>query len=80
MSDQQRPPTQAAETVRVLVNGEGKDIPAGMTIRRLVEFLDFGAPRFAVERNKRVVPRTDHDSVTVEDGDVLEIVTFVGGG
>jgi sulfur carrier protein len=36
--------------------------------------------RVAVEMNRRIVPRPAWDSTTVEDGAVLEIVTFVGGG
>jgi thiamine biosynthesis protein ThiS len=36
--------------------------------------------RVAVERNRQIVPRDQRTSVTVEQGDVFEVVTFVGGG
>ena len=34
----------------------------------------------AVERNREVVPRAQHASEQLSDGDELEVVTFVGGG
>jgi len=35
---------------------------------------------FAVEVNRRVVPRRDHAATLLQDGDSIEIVTLVGGG
>ncbi|GAB4143840.1 MAG: hypothetical protein Fur0037_11570 [Planctomycetota bacterium] len=34
----------------------------------------------AVERNRAIVPRKDHETTALEDGDELELVTFLGGG
>ncbi|HSQ62379.1 MAG TPA: sulfur carrier protein ThiS, partial [Polyangiaceae bacterium] len=34
----------------------------------------------AVELNREIVPRAEHGTRRVEDGDVLEIVHMVGGG
>ena len=39
-----------------------------------------GTPRLAVERNGNIVPRARYGETVLEDGDVLEIVRFVGGG
>src|SRR6185295_8753031 len=38
------------------------------------------ADHVAVERNRRIVPRADWESVSVSSGDELEVVHFVGGG
>jgi thiamine biosynthesis protein ThiS len=33
-----------------------------------------------VERNREVVPRAEHGETKLDEGDRLEVVTFVGGG
>ena len=64
----------------VSVNGEAKDIPQGTTVRGLVELLGLTEGPVAVERNGEVVRRAAHTSVALDEGDVVEIVHFVGGG
>jgi sulfur carrier protein len=34
----------------------------------------------AVERNREIIPRAQHGSATLNDGDLIEVVHFVGGG
>lgn len=66
--------------MRVTVNGEAMDIPAGTTVRGLVELLALGDGPVAVERNGDVVPRAEHPETTLTEGDVVEVLHFVGGG
>jgi sulfur carrier protein len=66
--------------IRVVVNGEPHEVPAGTTVADLVVRLGLGDRRVAVERNREVVPRATHADTTLDDGDRLELVTFVGGG
>jgi sulfur carrier protein len=66
--------------VKISVNGEGKDVPAELTVRGLIEWLDLTEGPVAIERNGDVVPRAEHVSVRLADGDVIEVVHFVGGG
>jgi sulfur carrier protein len=66
--------------VLVTINGESRDIPASLTLAGLVRHLGLTDGPVAIERNREVVPRAEHDRVTLEAGDVLEIVHFVGGG
>jgi sulfur carrier protein len=61
------------------VNGEAFRADAGLTVRALVERLGITGP-VAVERNGEVVPRAEHPTTELADGDVVEIVHFVGGG
>ncbi len=65
--------------IGITVNGKEQRAPRGITVQRLLE--DLGAPRerVAVERNRSILPRSEYDTA-LEDGDCLEIVTFVGGG
>jgi thiazole synthase len=67
-------------TITIIVNGEHKRVAAGLTIAGLAEQLGLVPEKVAVERNLEVVPRSTLAQVTVEDGDELEIVHFVGGG
>jgi thiamine biosynthesis protein ThiS len=66
--------------MRATVNGEPMDLPDGLTVAALLERLGVRAERVAVERNGQVVKKARHAEQPVEAGDVLEIVTFVGGG
>lgn len=36
--------------------------------------------RIAVELNEEILPKANYDSTILKDGDVVEIVNFVGGG
>ena len=64
----------------VSVNGEPRELPDGATIADLLEALQIRVKHVAVERNLEVVPRAEHGSTALEEGDSLEVVTLVGGG
>jgi sulfur carrier protein len=66
--------------MKLTVNGEEQDVPDGLTVRGLVEHLGLTGGPVAVEKNREVVPRAEHVTTALGDGDVVEIVHFVGGG
>jgi len=66
--------------MRVILNGEEREIPDGLTLAGLIEQLGLHPERVAVERNREVVPRAQWATVEIREGDRLEIVHFVGGG
>jgi sulfur carrier protein len=66
--------------MRLTVNGENKNVPDGLTVRGLIEHLGLIEGPVAVEKNRSVVPRAEHTTTPLHDGDVVEIVHFVGGG
>jgi sulfur carrier protein len=66
--------------MRATVNGEAIELPDGLTVAALLRRLGVRGDRVAVERNGEVVKKARHGEETVQAGDVLEIVTFVGGG
>jgi thiamine biosynthesis protein ThiS len=72
--------TESAETICVRVNGEERSVPAGSSIAAMLEGLGIDPRKVAVERNREVVPRSMLGQVKASDGDVFEIVRFVGGG
>jgi thiazole synthase len=65
--------------LHITVNGEPRRTPAG-SIAHLVRSLELDPAKVAVERNGEIVPRSTLAEVPLGDGDVLEIVHFVGGG
>jgi thiamine biosynthesis protein ThiS len=67
-------------TVKLLVNGEARDVPEGITIAKLLDILGTESGLVAVEVNTAVVRRARHAEASLKDGDQVEVVTFVGGG
>jgi sulfur carrier protein len=66
--------------MRLTVNGEPHEVPEGTTVRGLIERLDLSGGPVAVEKNGEVVPRAEHPATALAEGDVIEVVHFVGGG
>jgi thiamine biosynthesis protein ThiS len=66
--------------MRLLVNGEERQVEASTTVAQLLSLLGLGETLVAVERNEEVVPRARHQSTVLRDGDRIEVVHFVGGG
>lgn len=64
----------------LIVNGEPRRIAAGSSIADLVIQLELNPAKVAVERNGEIAPRSTLAECVLSDGDVLEIVHFVGGG
>ncbi len=61
------------------VNGQRQEMPDGATVLDLLQALAVRG-RVAVERNGTVLRQAEHPEVRLAEGDVLEVVTFVGGG
>lgn len=66
--------------MKVTINGAERDVPDDLTVRALVVHLGLGDGPVAVEQNREIVPRAEHATRPVTDGDTIEIVHFVGGG
>lgn len=66
--------------MQVVVNGESTDIRGGSTVAELLDQLQIGRERVAVEVALHIVPKARYDSHALSEGDRIEIVHFVGGG
>lgn len=66
--------------MRIQVNGEPRELPDGITVVALLQQLGVASGPVAVERNAQIVPRAEHVSTVLRDGDQVEVVQFVGGG
>lgn len=72
--------TTALNRIRITVNGNDQTIDDGLTIADLIRQLDLRPEHVAVERNRGLVTRKLHNETKLSEGDLIEIVTLVGGG
>ena len=64
-----------------MVKINGKELNIGVkTISEYVLEAQYDINRIAVEQNGNIVPKKMYNETIINDGDVLEIVSFVGGG
>lgn len=66
--------------MRILLNGESREIPDHSSLADLVATLQLGERRFAVELNEEVVPRSCLRDQRLAPEDRVEIVHAIGGG
>lgn len=64
----------------IKLNGKETEIPAGSTVEQMLLENGFSLQRIAVERNGEILPKSCYAPEEVKDGDVFEVVNFVGGG
>ena len=66
--------------ISVSINGEARHFDTPINITALLEQMQLGDKRIALERNGEIVPRSLFPQQMLTDGDRLEIVVAVGGG
>src|SRR6187399_794403 len=67
-------------TIEIQLNGESRELPAVLTVSQLLEHFGLPRERVAVERNRAIVSKANWESISVDAGDEIEVVHFVGGG
>lgn len=65
--------------MKLIINGMETETGAS-TVSSLLEELHILPGRVAIEVNSSVIKKAEHSSYRLKDGDVVEIVNFVGGG
>lgn len=68
------------QSMRLVVNGEERQVGPSTTVTQLLTLLGLGDTLVAVECNEEVVPRAKHQTTVLREGDRIEVVHFVGGG
>ncbi|MDQ6735766.1 MAG: sulfur carrier protein ThiS [Nitrospirota bacterium] len=66
--------------MHVQVNGELQTAPSGSTVAGLLKQLDIRSDRVAVEVNLQILDRQNFDRQSLQEGDRVEIISFIGGG
>ncbi|GAA0459702.1 sulfur carrier protein ThiS [Alkalibacillus silvisoli] len=63
------------------VNGEQRELSNEIqTVSDLLNQFELADKKIIVELNANIVDSSQHDETTVQDGDRVELVHFVGGG
>ncbi|MBI2382827.1 MAG: sulfur carrier protein ThiS [Gammaproteobacteria bacterium] len=66
--------------MQVILNGQPTELAESATLATLLEQLQLGERRVAVERNGEIVPRSQAAATRIRPGDRIEIVHAIGGG
>nr|WP_320048613.1 sulfur carrier protein ThiS [uncultured Desulfuromonas sp.] len=64
----------------IIVNNQTRTINSGSTLAELIADMGLDAARIAVEYNRDILTREQLPEISLNEGDVIEIVNFVGGG
>ena len=79
-----RTPRRIIRSMNIVLNGQAFEVPPTTTVAGLVEMRrasgHLKTPAYAVERNREVVARREHEKTVLAAGDKVEIVVMVGGG
>jgi sulfur carrier protein len=75
-------PLSRAESIpmQIHLNGAAHELPEGTTIADLLERMELIGRRVAVELNLEIVPRSQHATSRLVEGDRVEVVHAIGGG
>jgi thiamine biosynthesis protein ThiS len=69
-----------ADAMQIQVNGQPRDCRSGSTVGDLLRELEIKTERVAVELNLEILDRTDFERRNLQEGDRVEILSFIGGG
>lgn len=66
--------------MNITINGESKQFTDIQTVSDMLAQLGYQNQRLAVELNGEIVPKSQHGTTAIKNGDTLELVVAVGGG
>ncbi|WP_421622000.1 sulfur carrier protein ThiS [Alkalilimnicola ehrlichii] len=69
-----------SDTMHIRVNGEDREVRTGITAAELLEEMQLGGRRLALEVNEDIVPRSRFEQHRLQPGDRVEVVQAIGGG
>lgn len=66
--------------IEIRLNGETRQIPAGLNLPALLQHLGIHADRVAIELDRQIIRKPDWGATVIAAGAEVEVVHFVGGG
>jgi len=66
--------------MKILCNGETLELAAGIRVADYLSQLGLDASSVVVECDGKILTREEYGSHVLQDGSVLELIRFVGGG
>jgi len=66
--------------MKITVNGTSREAESNQTLGGLLAELNLNPRTTLIELNGEVLDRAEFDATQLNDGDIVELVRFVGGG
>lgn len=67
-------------TISVIINDVEHTFDDRLTVTAMLDAMELKPEKVAIERNEEVIPRSTYKTAMIENGDIIEIVHFIGGG
>lgn len=64
----------------VKINGKETNGACGMTVSEYLEANSYNPKHIVVELNEQILPKSEYFTTAITDGDVMEVLSFMGGG
>jgi len=71
---------QRISAVNLWLTRAHHDLPEPLTVQGLIVHLGLPEKKIAIERNREIVPKSTFEQAKLSEGDILEIIHFIGGG
>jgi thiamine biosynthesis protein ThiS len=66
--------------MEIIFNGKSREIQASLSIQEFLDQLQLDCMQVVVEHNRSIITRQNLEETTLNNGDTLEVIHFVGGG
>lgn len=66
--------------MEITINSQQRTVDTGTTLTALIDEMGLDDKRIAIEYNRDILSREQFSTITLQAGDSIEIVNFVGGG
>lgn len=66
--------------MKIILNGIGTELDSPVNLGRLIDLYDMKRETVVVEVNGDLPDKSDYETIMTKDGDVIELIRFVGGG
>ena len=66
--------------MNIFLNNKPEILSDGSTVRKLLENKNIKNAYYAIEINRKIIPKSQHETYVIKDGDKVEIITAIGGG
>jgi len=66
--------------IEILLNGKKTKFENQLTITQLIERYQLDIKKIAVEKNLEIIEPSKFSQITIDQGCVIEIIHFIGGG
>ena len=68
------------DTVKISLNGNIKDVREGTTVHKLLKESGVDELKIVVQVSGHILRRNKFSQQILKDGDIVELISFVGGG